>query len=168
MHRRSVMRVGNGARRARGNGLMLFALLAMSGADSTHSTQEEQQLRALAGKPAAKYTPNVHRCVHRTTKLSKQTAQGTPCYNCDPALNECPVGCQQVIDDVYHMCNGICLPDGYYFDPESRLQECFAENRAAMKIGVERCGCNAAFRLSGAASLAFVLLLSLTLLLAAF
>ena len=156
------------ARWSRTNGLLLVCatVAAVVAADST---QEEQQLRALAGKTAAKYTPNVHRCVHRTTKLSKQTAQGTPCFNCDPALNECPVGCQQVIDDVYHMCNGICLPDGYYFDPESQLEECFAANRAAMKIGVERCGCNAAFRLSGtAASLAFALLLSLTLLLAAF
>jgi hypothetical protein len=36
---------------------------------------------------------------------------------CDPAIPDCAPGCQGLIDKIYYDCDGICLPDGYYYDP---------------------------------------------------
>lgn len=123
--------------------------------------------RELAGKPAKNFPPNVHRCVHATTKLAKQTTAGSPCMMCDPALPECNAGCQLLIDNMYHLCNEQCLPPAYFFDPQMTLAGCFQDNLDAIKIKVERCGCNSASSLRGLQSLlvtaAFTLLLASTL-----
>jgi len=39
------------------------------------------------------------------------------CMNCDPALPTCAPGCQGLIGKLYINCDGVCLPDGYYYDP---------------------------------------------------
>ena len=158
--------------------LCFILLVASTGASSpqqpkleespvaTALEQEDQQttLRSLAGKPATQYPPTVHRCVHSTTKLAKQTAGGNPCFNCDPATNECNPGCQILIDGLYHVCSGMCLPDGYFFDPESNLEGCFNNVKSEFKIGVERCGCNSGFSLqSSAGGLGAFLIILLTL-----
>ncbi len=49
-----------------------------------------------------------------------------------------------MIDTVYHVCDNVTLPDGYYFDPLFNLDGGWSENLDAMKINVERCGCNSA------------------------
>jgi hypothetical protein len=36
---------------------------------------------------------------------------------CDPARPDCSVGCQDLIDSMYVKCDGVCMPDGYYYDP---------------------------------------------------
>jgi len=103
----------------------------------------------------------------------------TSCMGCDPALPECTSPCQSVVDDLYTDCDGICLPDGYYYDPcktslsftgflyvlmtrfpkfippcllknkiVSTVTGCWADVKPTLKIGVERCGCDAAPRAS--------------------
>lgn len=32
-------------------------------------------------------------------------------------VGSCPDGCQNRIDTMYVACDGVCLPDGYFFDP---------------------------------------------------
>lgn len=41
----------------------------------------------------------------------------TSCAGCDPALDVCFPSCQGYIKNVYFDCDGVCLPEGYYFDP---------------------------------------------------
>ena len=123
----------------------------------------EAALRGLAGKPATKFPPSVHRCVHSATKLAKQTKADNPCMNCDPAADQCNPGCQVLIDGLYHVCSGMCLPDGYYFDPQSQMEGCFAENKDKFKIAVEKCGCNSGFSSRGLACLQLTVTLSLAL-----
>ena len=36
---------------------------------------------------------------------------------CDPARPDCAIGCQNLIDSMYIKCDGVCMPDGYYYDP---------------------------------------------------
>ena len=40
----------------------------------------------------------------------------TSCFYCDPARPRCSKGCQGRIDDLYFDCDGVSLPDGYYYD----------------------------------------------------
>ena len=135
---------------------------AASSATATAAASEPEneggQLRALAGRPATAFPPTVHRCVHSATKLAKQTTAGNPCMYCDPASDQCNSGCQLLIDGLYHVCAGICLPDGYYYDPQSLMPGCFKDNTDMIKMAVERCGCNSGFSsLAGASRLATAL-----------
>ena len=52
-------------------------------------------------------------------KLSKHGNGSVPesCMMCDPTYATCPIGCQALVDKLYRNCNGVCMPDGYYFDP---------------------------------------------------
>ena len=68
------------------------------------------------------------------------------CSSCDPATDECEAGCQDLINRMYWACTEVCLPDGYYFDPNKMLSGCWEDNEASMKINVERCGCNSSSR----------------------
>ena len=81
-----------------------------------------------------------------TNKLRKSGDGSTitSCYGCDPAQPVCSVGCQDLIDTVYYVCDGVTMPDGYYFDPTFQLTGSFIDNLDDMKINVERCGCNSA------------------------
>lgn len=144
--------------------LFIFLLLMFVPISAMNMTEIEldTQLRTLAGKPATGYPPNVHRCVHSATKLKKSGLAGTNCYNCDPSSNECNPGCQIIIDGLYHVCDNICLPDGYYFDPDSKLEGCFPAIKAQFKIAVERCGCDAGFRLSNTSTISTILIILLS------
>jgi len=94
------------------------------------------------------FPATVHRCVWATNKLRKAGDGSTPssCSNCDPAIPTCNPGCQDLIDTVYHACDQIELPDGYYYDPINELSGVWEDNLVQYKINVERCGCNAAFK----------------------
>jgi len=107
------------------------------------------------------FPPNEHRCVWASNKLRKNGdgTTDTSCVGCDPTKPECPVGCQDLIDTLYWSCAGVTLPDGYYFDPNNNMEGSWNSNLGAMKINVERCGCNNAFK--GATINVTVLLLSL-------
>ncbi len=63
----------------------------------------------------------IHQCVHASRKLSKYGNGTTPesCMMCDPTYATCPVGCQKLVDALYANCQGVCLPDGYFFDPST-------------------------------------------------
>eukprot|EP01039_Chlorochromonas_danica_P001100 gene1100-1195_t len=63
---------------------------------------------------------------------------------CDPTYPTCAEGCQDLVKRVYYRCDGVCLPNGYYFDPQWDLDGCWGEVKSQVKIKVERCGCNAA------------------------
>mmetsp|Transcript_29725 Transcript_29725/g.32355 ORF Transcript_29725/g.32355 Transcript_29725/m.32355 type:complete len:136 (+) Transcript_29725:16-423(+) len=89
---------------------------------------------------------SVHECVKATQALAT-TGDGTDstsCAGCDPALDSCYTTCQGYIKNVYFDCDGVCLPEGYYFDPQEELTGCFSANQFKFKIKVERCGCDAA------------------------
>jgi len=90
---------------------------------------------------------NVHTCVHASNKLLKAGSGTTAdsCMGCNPALPTCFPGCQGLIDKLYSNCDKVCLPYGYYFDPQQELDGCWSENKPKVKIKVERCGCSAAF-----------------------
>jgi hypothetical protein len=64
---------------------------------------------------------------------------------CDPTLNVCPVGCQGLVNELFKDCEGVCLPDGYFFDPLWYYKGCFKEHKVAVTVGVNRCGCDSAF-----------------------
>jgi hypothetical protein len=36
---------------------------------------------------------------------------------CDPTYPTCSSGCQDLVEKIYYRCDGICLPNGYFFDP---------------------------------------------------
>ncbi len=54
-----------------------------------------------------------------TRKIAKHGDGYVPdsCMSCDPAVPDCFYDCQPLIDLMYKVCDGVCLPDGYYFDP---------------------------------------------------
>lgn len=96
----------------------------------------------------AQWPANVHRCVHTTNKVRKRgdgSVEGS-CSSCDPARAVCDTGCQVLIDRMYWACTEVCLPDGYYFDPNKMLSGCWEDNISEMDINVERCGCNSSTR----------------------
>ena len=119
--------------------LLLAAIQVSAGQEGL----EQKENAELAQWPA-----NVHRCVHTTNKVRKR-GDGSivgSCSSCDPATDECDTGCQDLINRMYWACTEVCLPDGYYFDPNKMLSGCWEDNETAMKINVERCGCNSSPR----------------------
>ncbi len=75
---------------------------------------------------AVKQTPkkdiieSVHQCIHYTNKVNKLLSeQGKQCLSCDPTkpTEFCDPACQYALDYQYVACEGICLPDGFYFNP---------------------------------------------------
>ena len=117
---------------------------------------------------------DVHHCIHSVRKVGKGNDNtigdgSTPnsCFACDPTLSECPEGCRGLILDVFNYCNGICLPDGYFFDRSNNciicsfflkysiqlilkfylgktLYGCWQDNVKTLRINAERCGCSSA------------------------
>lgn len=123
--------------------LLLCLSLALGQEADTGGFEEQSEY--------AKYEPDVHRCVHAANKLRKAgdgTTQGS-CSSCDPAVSECEPNCVDLIERLYWSCDGVCLPDGYYFDPQWTLGGCWEDALAMMKIHVERCGCDSGFRSTG-------------------
>jgi hypothetical protein len=58
-------------------------------------------------------------CFSASRKLAK-TGKGDTvksCMQCDPTHPYCAPGCQKLVTAVYWECDGVCIPDGYYFDP---------------------------------------------------
>mmetsp|Transcript_10901 Transcript_10901/g.14194 ORF Transcript_10901/g.14194 Transcript_10901/m.14194 type:complete len:154 (+) Transcript_10901:249-710(+) len=66
------------------------------------------------------------------------------CMSCRPASGTCASGCQNLIDLMYVRCDGVILPDGFYYDPEQTLSGCWNDVKDDIKIAVERCGCDGA------------------------
>lgn len=102
----------------------------------------------------------VHHCVHITRKMAKNGDGSTPtsCMSCDPTIPTCSTGCQRMIDQMYRVCDDVCLPYNYYYDANYRIDGCWHEVQRKIKIAVERCGCNNASSVSLWSSL-FVLLI---------
>lgn len=90
----------------------------------------------------------VHQCVHITRKMSKNgdgsKDQPNSCMSCDPAKEMCPINCQNMIDQMYRVCDDVCLPYTYYYDANYNIDGCWHDVRHRVKIAVERCGCNGA------------------------
>jgi len=64
---------------------------------------------------------------------------------CDPTTPVCAVGCQGLVDELFKDCNGVCLPDGYFYDPLWTYKGCWKDHREEVLVGVNRCGCDSAF-----------------------
>ena len=107
-------------------------------------------------------------CVKIATKIRERSEDydlmpnqnRKPCMSCDPTEEDCPRGCQPFINQLYRACDFEGkMPDGWYFDPEKTITGRWNdENKAQLKIAVERCGCNAAMRgASGSPLVALVL-----------
>ena len=74
-------------------------------------------------------------------------ATSKPCMSCDPTESTCAPGCQQRIAEMYVACDGVTMPDGFYFDPNKQVTGRWnKEAKAKLKIEVEKCGCSAAVR----------------------
>lgn len=109
---------------------------------------------------------SVHHCVHATRKLAKRGDGSTyvSCLACEPATPLCTVGCQKMIDYMYLVCDGMCLPDGYFFDASGKLSGCWKDVKETIKIDVQRCGCSDAFSLAKS-QLPLIFLTTITLVL---
>ena len=86
----------------------------------------------------------VHSCVHISTKLAKIGNGKTTgsCLSCDPTRPTCPSNCQSLIDQMYHVCDDVCLPDEYYYDANYEITGCWSSAKSQIKIATERCGKN--------------------------
>ena len=50
-----------------------------------------------------------------------------------------------MIDELYLLCAGVTLPDGYFFDPDRTIKGAWGEEvKAELKVSIERCGCDSA------------------------
>jgi hypothetical protein len=70
------------------------------------------------------YYNNTNYCIFIETRSVAAAGDGsTPgsCMSCDPTRPVCAHNCQAKINDMYYACDGVCLPDGYYFDPSKML-----------------------------------------------
>lgn len=96
-------------------------------------------------------------------KLAKNGDGSTEgsCMQCDPTQDVCPVGCQALVNHLFQDCAGVCLPDGYFFDPKWQYDGCWKDHFEQVMIGVNRCGCNSAFSmLQSGSRLTFVVIVS--------
>ena len=87
---------------------------------------------------------NVHRCAH--DEQGRRGGRGVQGSCSNRTTNSTDTGCQELIDRMYWACTDVCLPDGYYFDPNKMLSGCWEDNVDEMDINVERCGCNSSGR----------------------
>jgi hypothetical protein len=87
-----------------------------------------------------------------------------PCMICEPANEECPVGCQDLLDYYYSSCSGVCLPDSYFFDPPMTMSGCWGDHAKEIGRHVERCGCSSAARVRNVIFTIIVMLISMVLL----
>ena len=94
------------------------------------------------------------KCINTARKLKEikkyDYTKSKTCMACDPTRDWCPHGCQDIVDKLYVQCDGVAMPDGWYFDPDEQLTgEWNEETRGEVKKLVERCGCNAGVRGAG-------------------
>jgi hypothetical protein len=97
---------------------------------------------------------DVNTCVSASRELRGRGTGNTlhpndiSCMQCEPTRSkeDCPFGCQDIINQFYSACSGVCLPDTYYFDPQYLMKGCWDEHADEILRTVERCGCNPAAR----------------------
>lgn len=111
-------------------------------------------------------SPGVHQCVHVVTKLAKYGDGSTvgSCMGCDPAVPYCDLLCKPIVQKLFYQCKGICLPDGYFFDPSNTLNGCWNDNVEEIKVQVGRCGCSASSKIYTMSILSFLLVIVITFL----
>ena len=85
--------------------------------------------RLVKQTPVDQIEASVHQCVHYTRKVTKLQTEIDPptiCVGCDPTTPFCDPLCQKWIEYQFAACNGVCLPDGFFFDAsKSKLAEHF-------------------------------------------
>jgi hypothetical protein len=66
---------------------------------------------------------NIRACISSAIRVGEAGNGSTPisCFYCDPARESCSKGCQSKIKDLYYDCDGVSLPDGYYYDDNSGM-----------------------------------------------
>lgn len=111
---------------------------------------------------------NVHNCVKAARRLHYRTAYPPfvkpphpdeenpidwlveeptavmPCIVCEPTNELCPEGCQKLLDFFFKVCDGVCLPETYFFDPQMTMAGCWDDHKTELNRHVKRCGCSAA------------------------
>ena len=98
-------------------------------------------------KVNAEIKADPHQCIHYTNKIRKNNGWGNTvgaCMNCIAARPECYSDCQDQLELVKKACEGVCLPDGYFFDAGSTLNGCWKDIKRQITIEMERCGCHSA------------------------
>ena len=71
------------------------------------------------------------------------------CIGCFPVQRACPADpdCQSAIDTLYRTCEGVTLPDGYYFDPQWSITGTWgADVKQELRVQIGRCGCSGGVR----------------------
>ena len=105
--------------------------------------------------------------IRRFYSVDADSGEATGCMACDPTIGKptggCPVSsggeaydCQDLIDDLYYYCSGKPgflfvaaerpkrMPDGFFYDPLDTIAGKWTDEvQQAVKIAVEKCGCNA-------------------------
>lgn len=111
--------------------------------------------------------------------VDPESGDATGCMACDPTIGApigtCPVSqggaaydCQDLVDEMYHFCSGEKgfffmpderpkrMPDGFFYDPLDTISGKWTDEvQNAVKISVEKCGCNAGTALGPRTGLAF-------------
>lgn len=56
--------------------------------------------------------------------------------------------CQDFIAALYLSCDGVTLPDGYFYDPQRTITGTWGDDvRRRLRIAIGRCACNAGWGL---------------------
>ena len=118
----------------------------------------------------------------RKSFVEHEDGTKTGCMACDPTIgapdDPCPrsrnYDCQYLVDQLFKSCRGEkktwpwpdekpkTAPPGYFFDPEETLSGTWSESiESALKIKIERCGCNSAFGIRSSSFLFFMTALGL-------
>jgi hypothetical protein len=120
--------------------------------------------------------------IRRIYSVDEDSGEATGCMACDPTIGSptgsCPVSsggeqydCQDLVDELYNYCSGKKgvlfipderpkrMPDGFFYDPLDTIAGKWTDEvQQAVKISVERCGCNAGSALRPALWLALAAL----------
>ena len=68
-------------------------------------------------KPKPSNVPCIH-ALERIEKLGSSSMNKTLCLGCSQySQATCPFSCQSYINEIYRNCEGVLLPENYYFDP---------------------------------------------------
>ncbi len=161
------------------HGLTFLSLIVVAIASTTYhniefhkprSIQEPKRTEDIYKKPV----PPAKDCIKAVIDLNEISqdyaigVQNYRCMGCEPVQYPCPDGssapgeknCQSLIDKLFLKCDGVTLPDGFYYDfertitgpfftPESKgsnkkkegSDDSKSETQIALTKQIERCGC---------------------------
>lgn len=95
----------------------------------------------------------VRDCVQAIRRLHRGNGEEV-CFVCEPVNEECPAGCQELLDNFHKECKDVCLPETYWFDTQEftkfynrntydTRKGCYNDHKESLLRDTVRCGCAA-------------------------